>query len=93
MAYSRGQQAGMYYARRQRLARIVLQGLPQWTTGVVTAAGHYVQNIDMAYVSINSGTTGATAPVQTQGQQSDGAVIWQRVDTLSLLQFSYTGAP
>lgn len=86
-------QGGLYYARRQRLARLILQNLPQWANGVVTASGHYVKNLDTAYVAISSGTTGATAPVQTHGSVSDGGVIWQRVDTLSLLAYLYQTAP
>ncbi len=97
MAYtglSRGQQAGLYYARRNRIARLIAQKLPVWSVGLnISAAGQYVQNAGLVYRSLGTGTTGSTPPTQGQGQQSDGAVTWQLVDMRSLLQFLYTPVP
>ena len=72
-------QAAMWRNRWMNRARIVVQNLTAWRSGLAVTEGQFVQNINNAYLALNSGTTGATAPVQQQGQSSDGAITWQFV--------------
>lgn len=74
-------QAALYYARRRRLSRLVLGNLTPWSTGLAVTKGQYVQNAGNGYQALGTGTTGATAPVQARGQQSDGTITWQYIDT------------
>lgn len=94
MAVSRAQQAGLYYARRRRLALSVMQKLTPWAHGLTVTEGQYVtsENGVAPFLATSSGTTGTTAPAGT-GAISDGGVNWVRADIQSLLQFLYSGAP
>ena len=59
--------------------------LTPWRAGlVVVKAGEYVQSFGQAFMSLNSGTTGATAPTGNS-KVSDGVVTWQFVDTQAVL--------
>lgn len=93
--YSRAQQAGLYYARRNRLSRQIIQGLTPWSAGLSVTAGQYVQNAGNAYEALNTATTGSSSagPQQPSGQFSDGGVTWQFVDPQKMVRFLYTGVP
>jgi hypothetical protein len=69
-----------FFQRKRSKARRVIQELTPWSSGLVVTGGQFVTNAGSAYKALNSGTTGASAPTQTQGQHSDGAVTWQFVD-------------
>jgi hypothetical protein len=85
-------QAGLYYSRRNRLARVVLGNLTAWAEGLSVTAGQYVQSAGNGYLAVSSGTTGASAPTQTGGSanHSDGGVTWQYVDPQIFGNFVYT---
>lgn len=88
------QQAGLYYARRNRQGRVVLQGLTQWESSLAILTGDYVQNAGSAYVADHSGTTGATAPTGYM-KSYDGGVEWTYVppQMLNDLVFEKPGSP
>ena len=76
-------QAFLYYARRNRRSRAIVQALPAWAKDTPVEAGSYVQSNGNAYVAHGSGTmTTGTTPPTAYGQQSDGVVTWQFVDTI-----------
>lgn len=78
-------QAGLYYARRNRLNRSIVAGLAAWSNGLsITTAGTYVQYGGNVYKALGTGTTGSTPPTQDSGDQSDGTVNWQYVDPQTL---------
>jgi hypothetical protein len=52
-----------------------------WSTGIAVSSGSYYYYGNNLYVSTNSGTTGASAPVHTTGTVSDGVVTWQYLQT------------
>jgi len=87
------QQAGLYYARRRRLARLIIQNLTPWSSGLIVTQGQYVQNIDNGYLALNSATTGTVPPTHTQGQASDGAVTWQLIDQPAFAQMIFSPPP
>lgn len=61
-------------------------GYPPWVTTTAYAQGDYVvggDNDDILYMAIGAGTSGATKPVHTSGEVSDGAVTWLRVPFLA----------
>ena len=84
----------MYYARRRRLANIVMHSLTPWRAGLVVTAGEYVtsENGNAPFLATSSGTTGSTAPAGA-GAINDGGVHWVRADAMSLLTYLYRGAP
>ncbi len=92
-ATTRPQQAGMYYARKRRRARRIIQSLTPWSAGLSVTQGHYVSYLDNAYQALSSGTTGSTPPTNYSGRQSDGTITWQYVDPASLSKYLFTGAP
>jgi hypothetical protein len=57
-----------------------------WTTG--TAYSRYVKVINSGrlYQALNAGTAGATAPVHTSGDASDGTVSWRHLGTVTTRQ-------
>ncbi|MGD0023603.1 MAG: hypothetical protein ABSC37_03100 [Xanthobacteraceae bacterium] len=69
-------QAAAYFMRRNRKSRVIVDNLTQWTPGLTVTAGQYVKSYGKAYRATNSGTTGTMAPTALQGDQSDGAIIW-----------------
>jgi len=87
-------QAGLYYARRNRQGRVVLQGLTPWETDLAVLTGDYVQSKGNAYIADHSGTTGATAPTGYT-KSYDGAVEWSYVSPQQLndLVFEKPGSP
>lgn len=86
-------QSGLYFARKRRLARVVISKLTAWQAGLAVTAGQYVQNIDTAYKATTSGTTGATAPTHARGIVSDGTVSWLRVDSAAMNRFVFNAPP
>jgi len=89
------QQAGLYYARRNRQGRIVLQNLTKWSAdlgGVLT--GDYVQSEGNAYKADHSGTCGSTAPTGYT-KCYDGGVEWTYMppQMLNDLVFETPGSP
>ena len=48
----------------------------QWTQGVVHAAGAFVQYQGRVYQTTAGGTAGSRPPLHTEGEVSDGAVLW-----------------
>lgn len=86
---TRAQQAGMYYARRNRLARSVVQNLTVWSAGLSVTAGQYVQHAGNAYKALGTGTTGATPPTLARGEQSDGTITWVYVDPQIFSDYVY----
>jgi hypothetical protein len=82
-AYTSQQQAAMYRNRRRRLARVILQALTPWATGLTVTAGQYVsgENGTALFKATTSGVTAGTGPL------SDGGVTWVRADIQSLLAF------
>lgn len=90
--YGSAVQAGLYYARRRRLANQILAGLAVWAEGLTITQGQFVQSDGFAY-SANAGGTTAGSVTPTGANFNDGGVTWTRVDTMSLLQYLYTGAP
>ena len=90
--YSRAQQAGLYYARKNRVARLLAQQCTPWSSGLtISAAGLYVTNVGLVFQSLGPGVTGSAAPTISQGQVSDGNILWQLTDFRSLLQYLYSG--
>lgn len=87
-------QAALYYARRNRQGRAVLQGLTQWEDGLAVLSGDYVQNAGNAYIADHSGTCGATAPTG-YAKAYDGAVEWTYVppQVFNNLVFEKPGSP
>lgn len=71
--------------RRNNFARKLANGLTPFSAGLVVTKGQYVQNVGLVYQATNSGTSGASAPTQTTGPHSDGAVTWMFIDTRALL--------
>jgi hypothetical protein len=49
---------------------------PPWTPGVAVGSGVARQFEGRYYVSVNAGTTGTVPPTHSEGDVSDGAVIW-----------------
>jgi hypothetical protein len=90
-------QAAMWTARQNHKATAIIQALPQWQSGIdVSAVGLYCQSFGNAYVSVDTGTTGATAPSGTAGNVADGdsgSVTWQFVSPKTMLQFLFVGPP
>ncbi len=80
---SRPKQVAMYHNRRAHKANAVVSNvLTAWSSGlVISAAGYYVQSYGVPFISLGSGTTGATAPSPSDPvvDQYDGAVHWQQV--------------
>lgn len=52
---------------------------PSWATSTAYVLGHLALNGGNAYLALNAGTSGATAPTHTSGVASDGAVNWRWV--------------
>lgn len=48
-----------------------------WAAGVVTGLRAYILNGTNIYVCVSAGTTGASPPVHTSGDASDGGVTWR----------------
>lgn len=90
MTTTRGQQAGMYYARRNRRARVIIQNLTAWSKNLSVTAGQYVQNAGSAYKALGTGTTGATPPTVSHGEQSDGTITWAYVDPQIFADFVFS---
>ena len=87
-------QGAMWKARQRHLANRIVQALPQWQSGLdVSAVGLYCQSYGQAYVSTDTGTTGATAPGATSAEVSDGGVTWAFVPNMAMLQFRYEAPP
>lgn len=61
-----------------------------WATGVAKSVRSFVYYGNNAYISTNSGTTGATPPTHTTGTVSDGTVTWTFLFTTST-SFHATG--
>jgi hypothetical protein len=85
--------AALYYARRNRRARVVIQGLTPWTPGLVVAAGEFVQNIGNGYLAITPGVTGAVPPIVDGGSQSDGVVDWEFQNPQVFINYIITPPP
>lgn len=51
----------------------------QWVTNTPYLIGDIVLNGDRKYISLNQAYSGATAPTQTFGIQSDGAIYWNEL--------------
>jgi hypothetical protein len=81
---SEAAQAAMYYQRKLRRSRALVQALPKWSTGLVIVAGEFVQSEGNAYRATTSGTTGATAP-SGYTVAFDGTVHWAYVNTRSIV--------
>lgn len=61
--------------------RIKSNAYTVWTAGLAVGASSYVYYGLNIYQTTTAGTTGATAPVHTAGDVSDGAVTWTYVNT------------
>lgn len=94
MKLSAQMQASLYYSRRNRQGRIVLQGLTPWSADLAVLTGDYVRSEGNAYIANHSGTTGSTAPSEYTVTY-DGGVEWTYVDprTLNNLVFEKPGSP
>ena len=55
------------------------QDIEPWVTGIAYAYGDIVRNDGHYYWCIVAGTAGATAPVHTDGDASDGVATWRYV--------------
>jgi hypothetical protein len=53
-----------------------------WTSATAYILGDTVSYSNRKYIASNSGTSGATPPTHTTGEQSDGAVYWIYLDVL-----------
>jgi hypothetical protein len=69
--------AALYYARRNRRARVVIGNLTPWVPGLVVAAGEYVQHIGNGCLALTPGVAGAVPPTATEGAVSDGVIDWE----------------
>ena len=52
----------------------------QWVTSTPYIQGDYVTNAGIIYQAVNSGYSGATTPVHTYGQISDGSIYWLQLN-------------
>lgn len=95
MAYTAQTQSALYYARRRRIARQVLQSLTAWTSGLSVVTGQYVssENQTSAWLAVTSGITGASAPTGQAVLFDDGGVSWTKTDVSLLSRFQFSGAP
>ena len=76
-------QAAAWRIRRYNRSRIFTQNLTPWSHPLAVSEGDYVQSFGLAWIALNSGTTGATAPSNESGNTvSDGAVTWSHVPLL-----------
>jgi hypothetical protein len=94
MSISAQMQAALYYARRNRQGRAILDGLTPWSANLAVLTGDYVQHAGNAYIAGHSGTTGATPPTG-YGNIDDGGVEWHYVDPRQLndVVFEKPGSP
>ena len=80
---SAANQAAAWRIRKYNRSRIFTQNLTPWSSGLPVTIGDYVQSFNLAWQAQNTGTTGATAPNNANGNTvSDGAVKWSHVPLL-----------
>lgn len=65
-------------------AGLSLDASYEWTGLTTVAVGAYCQNAGNAYISLNAGARGATAPTHTSGDVSDGSITWRYVSPVAL---------
>ncbi len=83
MAQSAQTQAAAWRIRRYNRSRIFTGKLTPWSSGLPVTIGDYVQSFKLAWQAQNTGTTGATAPDNANGNTvSDGAVTWTHIALL-----------
>lgn len=83
MGQSAQNQAASWRIRRYNRSRIFTQNLTPWSSGLSVTTGDYVQSFNLAWIALNSGTTGSTPPNNgLHNTVSDGAVTWSHVPLL-----------
>ncbi len=76
-------QASAWRIRRMNRSRRYISNLTPWSSSLAVTEGDFVQSFNLAWVALNSGTTGATAPSNESGNTvSDGAVTWTHAPLL-----------
>ena len=95
MGQSAQSQASLYWQRRQRLARLILQDLVPYTAGLNLEPGDIVSAYSgtAAYAAGGAGTTTGSIPTGVEPPLSfnDGAVGFVKVSTLELARTLYGG--
>lgn len=78
---------------------VVLQQIPEWTTGVNYNEGTLVYYLNNKYVAKANGTAGVNPPVHLSGTLSDGGMDWIFVESITANQmfkrnmFVFIGKP
>lgn len=76
-------QAAMWRMRRNTRSRFFVGNLTPWSSALTVAVGDYVQSFGLAWQAQNAGTTGATAPNNSESALvTDGVVDWLQIPLL-----------
>jgi hypothetical protein len=81
-------QAALYRNRRRRLARVLMQGITPWSSGLVVEAGQFVTvgNGNVLLLAQSSATTGAVEPAAPTYPDN---VAWSVASAQQLLTFQF----